>query len=147
MSPALFPVASMDAFLEAFLDAFFDMNLDAFPDVFPDVFLPMNFISTDMGRQIHVCFQLCSTHKTGLTIYGKKNFDKDTSFISIYLDLSQFISDLSLNSSSHIEHFAIYGKNAPKNPQKPSAHKSKHSAYGQIFYFFLILILYLLLFY
>ena len=73
-----------EVFYGAFYEAFFDMILDAFPDVFPDVFLPMNFISTDMGRQIHVWFQLCSTHKPELTTYGKKKFDKDTSFIQNY---------------------------------------------------------------
>ena len=72
--------------------------------------------------------------KNKLTTYGKKKFDKDTSFIQNYPKLSKIISNyltLISNSSSHIEHFAIYGKNAPKNPQKPSAHKSKYSAYGQ----------------
>ena len=131
MSPVLFPVASMDAFPDMFSEVFFDMILDAF--------LPMNFIFTDMGRQIHVWFQLCSTHKPELTTYGKKKFDKDTSFIQNYPKLSKIISNylkLISNSSTHIEHFAIYGKNAPKNPQKPSAHKSKYSTYGQIFYIF-----------
>ena len=58
-----------------------------------------------------------------------QNYPKLSKIISNYL---KHIS----NSSSHIEHFAIYGKNAPKNPQKPSAHKSKYSTYGQKFYFF-----------
>ena len=69
--------------------------------------------------------------KNKLTTYGKKKFDKDTSFIPNYLKLSQTHLKFISNSSSHIEHFVISGKNAPKNPQKPSAHKSKHSAYGQ----------------
>ena len=80
MPTALFPVASMDAFPDTFPDVFYE----AFLDVFYEAFLPMNFISTDMGRQIHVWFQLCSTHKPELTTYGKKKFDKDTSFIQNY---------------------------------------------------------------
>ena len=58
MPTALFSVASMDAFPDMFSEALFDMILDAFPEAFFDMildaFLPMNFIFTDMGRQIHV---------------------------------------------------------------------------------------------
>ena len=54
MSPALFPVASMDAFPDMFSEALYEAFYEAFFDMILDAFLPMNFISTDMGRQIHV---------------------------------------------------------------------------------------------
>ena len=50
----LFPSASMDAFSDVFPVMFSDMFSEAFFDMILDAFLPMNFISTDMGRQIHV---------------------------------------------------------------------------------------------
>ena len=74
----------MDSFPDMFSEAFYEASYEAFFDMILDAFLPMNFISTDMGRQIHAWFQLCSTHKPELTTYGKKKFDKDTSFIQNY---------------------------------------------------------------